>query len=216
MSNEEIKDAINKTMATALKHPDEIIINTVKNISKQEDQIPKDARNLLNYAAKGKTDQVSKLAADKIVEYGPWFLIPEEKELETAAPELFNAETKPSVESAELKPYGGPGGGHHVPAKSAFIGAPNYDLNKALAIPNEELARWNVIHSSITAAQRIGYKAFAATGATLTWDAVATIETNALERAGMEASSARQTVNEAIGDLKKAGVANPTRIPWSK
>ncbi|SDR89064.1 RHS repeat-associated core domain-containing protein [Mucilaginibacter mallensis] len=101
MSNEEIKDAINKTMATALKHPDEIIINTVKNISKQEDQIPKDARNLLNYAAKGKTDQVSKLAADKIVEYGPWFLFPEEEELKSVSPELFNVE-KLSIET----PYG--------------------------------------------------------------------------------------------------------------
>jgi hypothetical protein len=120
----------------------------------------------------------------------------------------------PEDEAAELKAYGGPGGGHHVPAKSAFVGEPAYDLNKALAIPNAELKRLGVSHSAITGAQMTGYRAFAATGQTLTWSDVARIETNALERGGMSAGMARATVNKGIQALKDAGVSGPTRIPW--
>jgi hypothetical protein len=32
-----------------------------------------------------------------------------------------------AAKSAKLEPYSGPGGGHHVPAKSAFPGASGYD-----------------------------------------------------------------------------------------
>jgi RHS repeat-associated protein len=117
---------------------------------------------------------------------------------------------------ALLKPYGGPGGGHHVPAKSAFEGAPNYDLNKALAIPNDELARLGVNHGTITGAQMKAYKAFASTGAPLTWNAITTIETNALISGGMQSSKAISTVNNAVNALKNSGVAGPTRIPWKK
>lgn len=95
-------------------------------------------------------------------------------------PEIENS--SPEGSKPQLKPYGGPGGGHHVPAKKAFEGAQNYDMNKALAIPNEELSRLNVNHGLITGAQMKAYKAFAATGKTLTWEAVSTIETNALIR----------------------------------
>jgi len=118
------------------------------------------------------------------------------------------------VETIELKPYGGKGGGHHVLAKAGFKEAPNYSEDQALAIPNEELARLNISHRVITTAQMRGYREFAATGATLTWDAVSSIETKALESAGVGASEAQKAVNEAIGDLKNAGVIGPTRIPW--
>jgi RHS repeat-associated protein len=115
---------------------------------------------------------------------------------------------------ADLEPYGGPGGGHHVPAKSAFTGAPNYDPNEALAIPNAELERLGVSHSAITGAQMSGYRAFAATGQTLTWSDVSSIETNALIRGGMSPGMAQATVDQAIQALQQAGVSGPTRIPW--
>jgi hypothetical protein len=63
-------------------------------------------------------------------------------------------------EGAALRKYGGPGGGHHVPAKSAFRDAPGYDLNEALAISNAELARLGVSHPAVTAGQMQGYRAF--------------------------------------------------------
>ena len=115
---------------------------------------------------------------------------------------------------AVLRPYSGPGGGHHVPAKGAFTGAAGYDPNAAVAIPNAELARLGVSHSAVTGAQMTGYRAFARTGATLTWESVSTIETNALVRGGMTPEMARSTVSQAIEALQSAGVAGPTRIPW--
>jgi hypothetical protein len=122
---------------------------------------------------------------------------------------------KTAAEAAELKPYGGPGGGHHVPAKSAFEGAPGYDPKKALAVPNAELERLGVNHlKDVTPAQRSLYTEFAKTGKTLTWEAMEEIETQALIRGGMEAGMARATVQKAIQGLKDAGVTGPTRIPW--
>lgn len=119
-----------------------------------------------------------------------------------------------TARSATLRPYGGPGGGHHVPAQSAFRGAPGYDARAALAIPNAELARLGVSHSAVTGAQMTGYRALARSGAPLTWEAVATVEVNALFRGGMAPGMARSTVDAAIRNLQNAGVAGPTRIPW--
>jgi hypothetical protein len=61
-----------------------------------------------------------------------------------------------------------------------------------------------------------GYRAFAQTGAPLTWEAMATIETNALIRGGMAPEMASATVTRAIDALKQAGVAGPIRIPWGQ
>jgi hypothetical protein len=119
-------------------------------------------------------------------------------------------------ETAALKPYGGPGGGHHLPAKSAFEGAVGYDLNQALAIPNAELARLGINHGLVSGAQQTLYRAFAQTGAPLTWEAAAGIETQALIRGGMNPGMAQATVAKAIEALKGAGVPGPTRIPWGK
>ena len=119
------------------------------------------------------------------------------------------------AEAAQLQPYGGPGGGHHVPAQSAFRGAAGYDPNAALAIPNAELEQLGVIHSKITAGQQALYGAFSQTGATLTWEAVEQIETQALIRGNMNPNMAQATVRQAIQALKDAGVSGPTRIPWA-
>ena len=118
------------------------------------------------------------------------------------------------VEAAILKPYGGPGGGHHVPAQSAFIGDPAYNPNTALAIPNAELANQGVNHYLVTGAQQTLYRAYAQTGQTLTWDTIQAIETQALVAGGMNQATAQATVTEAINALKEAGVTGPTRIPW--
>jgi hypothetical protein len=57
------------------------------------------------------------------------------------------------------------------------------------------------------------YRAFAKMGSSLTWDAVETIETQALVRGGMGETMARATVVKAINALKVARI-QPTRIPW--
>ena len=119
-----------------------------------------------------------------------------------------------AASGATLRPYGGPGGGHHVPAQSAFRGAAGYDPKVALAIPNAELARLGVSHSAITGAQMTGYRALAQSGKPLTWHTVMAVEVNALVRGGMSREMARSTAATAIRALKDAGVAGPTRIPW--
>ena len=113
----------------------------------------------------------------------------------------------------QLLPYR-VGKGHHVPAKSAFLGDPVYNAMEALAIPNAELARLGVQHSAVTGAQASLYSAFARTGAVLTWEAMVTIEVEALTRAGMSQSMALPAVKAAIKALQNAGVTGPTRIPW--
>jgi len=97
-----------------------------------------------------------------------------------------------------------------VPAKSAFNGAAGYDANAALAVPNSELARLGVSHSQITGAQSSLYRQFAATGETLTWDAMASIERQALIAGGMSPAQASSTVSRAIAGLQEAGVGGPT------
>jgi len=128
---------------------------------------------------------------------------------------LIKSPTSITSRGAALKPYGGPGGGHHIPAKSAFSGARGYDAKAALAIPPEELGKLGVTHSTVTGAQQTLYREFAKTGKQLTWEVVETIETESLVRGGLDPDTARATVKQAIDALKKAGVPGPTRVPWS-
>jgi len=114
---------------------------------------------------------------------------------------------------AALGPYG-KGRGHHIPAKRAFTGDPNYDINAALAIPKLELRAQGIFHPQITGAQQSLYREFARTGQPLTWDVVRSIETQALTRAGMSPESASITVNKAISALQASGVSGPVSIPW--
>jgi hypothetical protein len=124
--------------------------------------------------------------------------------------------TTANAAPAELKPYGGPGGGHHPVAKRALEGAPNYDANKALAIPKAELERLRVKHEKITGVQMRRYKDFAKQGKPLTWEVVAEIETASLVDALMDPKMAQATVAKAIQALKESNVAGPIRIPWGK
>ena len=127
---------------------------------------------------------------------------------------LLRRTARDAADEVELLAYGGNGGGHHVPAKSAFKGAEGYDPLKALAIPNSEMARLKINHSLVTGTQMTLYKTYAAQGQKLTWEAMQSIETRALVRGGMGQDMASATVSRAIKALQEAGVASPTRIPW--
>jgi hypothetical protein len=116
--------------------------------------------------------------------------------------------------SALLRPYGGTGGGHHGLIKKAFEGAENYDLNAALAIPNDELARLGLRHRVITGKQRSLYRAFAKKNKQLTLDDVMEIEEQVLVSAGMDPAMAKNTVQKAVEHLRASKVSGPTRIPW--
>ena len=114
---------------------------------------------------------------------------------------------------SSIKPYR-VGEGHHVPAQNAFLGEPAYDPDAALAIPKSELAAQGIKHPEITGAQQSLYRAYAKTGKPLTWDAMQSIETQALVKAGMNPGMAQATVTKAINALKAAGVKGATKIPW--
>lgn len=116
--------------------------------------------------------------------------------------------------AAELRPYGGPGGGHHIPARKVFEGAPGYDAKKALALPNEVMKKLDIKHQVITQWQRRLYREFSQSGRELTWEVVQDIETRALVASGMPQEMAEATVKHAIEALKQAGVSKPTHIPW--
>lgn len=116
-------------------------------------------------------------------------------------------------DEVELLPYE-EGGGHHMPAKSAFRGEGTYDPALAPSIPNAELDRLGIRHADITGAQATLYRQFAKTGQTLTWKSAAAIERQALVSAGMDSELAGSTVDRAITALRNAGVQGPTRIPW--
>jgi len=84
----------------------------------------------------------------------------------------------------------------------------------ALAIPNSELEAQGISHSAVTGAQQTLYRAYAQSGQPLTWEAMQSIETQALIKGGMSPGSAAATVNNAINALKASGVNGPNRIPW--
>ncbi len=101
-------------------------------------------------------------------------------------------------------------------SKRAVEGAPGYDANKALAIPNAELKRLGVNHGQVTGGQLTGYRDFAKQGQPLTWERVAQIETDALIKGKMNPEIARATVSKAIQALKDSGIVTPVGIPWGK
>jgi hypothetical protein len=126
---------------------------------------------------------------------------------------LHGGNSAPS--SIDLKPYTGPGGGHHVGPKKAFEGEPHYDKNTALAIPNDVMAQLGIDHPTVTGAQKSLYQAFASRNEILTWDEMRTIEIESLIRGGgAEPGAAARAVDMAIETLKNRGVTGPVRIPW--
>ncbi len=125
------------------------------------------------------------------------------------AQNLGKQASKPTV----LKPYS-EDGGHHIPAKRVFEGDPAYNPSEVLAIPNAELKALGLRHTTITGAQKTLYSAYAKLGKPLTWEAVESIETQALVKSGLDPARAAATVSETIKALIASGVKEPTRIPW--
>jgi hypothetical protein len=106
--------------------------------------------------------------------------------------------------------------GHHLMAKSAFKDVNGYDLKKALTISNSKLAEFDVEHTTITGQQKKLYTAYSKTGKPLTMESMKEIEIKALTNSGIPLNYAKNWVEKAITELKKAGITNPSRIPWGK
>ena len=91
MSDDQINEYINKSVAYALNHPEKII----ENLDKQGREARNDGLKLLYLEVTSQHRKAEKQIAKIIVEYGPMFLIPEEGGIEgSLEAELFNLEKK--------------------------------------------------------------------------------------------------------------------------
>jgi len=132
-----------------------------------------------------------------------------------APPATGGAGNEIDKDTVRVQPYGGPGGGHHLLAKSAFRGAKGNDTNAMLAIPNDELARFKIYHPDISGAQQKGYRAFARKEIPLSLDGAGEIDGQALIDAGLAPKAARNAMQQAVAWARARGI-KPTRIPWGE
>lgn len=92
-----------------------------------------------------------------------------------------------------------------------FRGDDLYDLNRALAIPNDTLKAMRISHPSLSGTQKSLYADAARSGKILTLDGA--IEVRALVQHGVKPSVARQIVGAAADDLVAQGVRAVTWHP---
>lgn len=107
--------------------------------------------------------------------------------------------------------------GHHVFAKRAFEGIPNYNKRQALAIGNAELKRLGLKHlgsDSLTTTQQRLFRKFAASGRPNTLAEHARIARETLIEHGMDPKNAVLVVRKAMNQLKSWGITAPNHIPW--
>lgn len=106
-------------------------------------------------------------------------------------------------------------GGHHIFAKSAFEGVPEYSKGKALSASLEVLESYGVAHGDITTLQCTLFKEFADSGKANSLTAHARIAYESLVGAGIPEDVAKAWVGTSRAQLKQWGVAAPSRIPWA-
>ena len=78
--DQQVLNAINKSAVSIIKHPDKVIDNAIKDLSNQEDKIPKDTRTLFHLIVNGDPKKAEDFAENKFVHYSPYLLFPEEGE----------------------------------------------------------------------------------------------------------------------------------------
>jgi hypothetical protein len=98
--------------------------------------------------------------------------------------------------------------------KSAFKSHPKYDLNKALCLSNEEMARLGINHLKVTKIQRALCLELQKTGRELTRKELNKISIEALVVGGAGRQLARDIVARSQWDLRSKGVRMPTSFPY--
>lgn len=111
-------------------------------------------------------------------------------------------------------------GGHHPMAKKAFEGVTNYNWRDAFSVSPSALDNASGItntHSFITGQQNSLYSAWknANPNVTMTIDAMANIEIQAMKNVGIPEDIAKGWVVKALEDLKSQGVDQIKNIPWN-
>jgi hypothetical protein len=118
--------------------------------------------------------------------------------------------------TANLTPYGGPGGGHHIHSKAAYASNPLYDARKALCLSNEKLTELGIEHKIVTIAQQRLFIEFNKSGKILTREIMNDIQVKALIEGGASEELARSLVAESQWWLKSQGIRHPTDIPYKR
>ena len=115
-----------------------------------------------------------------------------------------------------LTPYGGSGGGHHIHMKSAYKSHHLYNLNEALCLSNEEMARLKIDHLKVTIEQRKLCIQLNRAGKKLTREELNTISVKALIAGGADEQLARDIVARSQFDLRNKGIKNPSDQPFMR
>jgi RHS repeat-associated protein len=108
--------------------------------------------------------------------------------------------------------------GHHIHAKSAFEGHPNYDPNAALAVGADELCPngRGLRHLEMTSEQQRCFKEMRDGARPPTMAGHDIVANEALMAGGVPADEAASLVRQSRQNLKAQGVMSPTRIPWKR
>jgi hypothetical protein len=106
-------------------------------------------------------------------------------------------------------------GGHHIHAKAAFRGNPNYSPREALSISNDYMIEHGINHTAATGAQHRLFNALAQSGQDNTMKLQNQIAVRALREGGANQQQARNLVASSLRNLRRQGVTQPTRVPWN-
>ncbi len=104
-------------------------------------------------------------------------------------------------------------GGHHIHAKAAFKGDPNYNPNSALTVSQAEMARRGWSHEAMTARQAQSFDEMLAGQRASTMREHSKIAVDALMAGGASRQEARALTAKSLRNLRRQGVRRPTRIP---
>ncbi len=119
------------------------------------------------------------------------------------------------IEDFILTPYK-EGKGHHIHMKSGYKSHPLYDLNEALCLSNEQMAKLGIKHNLVSIAQRKKCAELIRSGKNMTREEMNRISVESLVAGGASEQLARNIVAKSQWDLKGKGVRMPTDMPWGK
>ena len=105
--------------------------------------------------------------------------------------------------------------GHHVLAKKGFEGASGYDFREAFSLSDDLLGSYGVRHVSITPVQQRLFTKLAKSSRPNNLTQHTRIAYQSLVEVGIPKADALRFTSESVRQVIRAGVVEPTRLPWS-
>ncbi|WLQ13303.1 RHS repeat-associated core domain-containing protein [Hahella aquimaris] len=107
-------------------------------------------------------------------------------------------------------------GGHHIHAKSGFVGHVSYNPAKGFSISQEAMKKLGLEHTVMNTYQRAAFGELLKSGRPNTLREHTRIAVEALRHAGASRELARSLVARSLLNLRAQGVRAPSRIPWQR